>query len=448
MKNFRMRVWWFLCVLPLLSACGGTEVTLGEDEDVAGMKGVVERIPAPYGAGCGIEIPVEASYLPDPGVCGNGICEDGEDMYSCMDCAVCGDGCCAGGERSWNCALDCGSVCGDHFCNGGETAATCRADCAPKLGSVLLQRVRSCRNRFPLPCNSTQTRSEFHWWDDFNVAQDKQKRTYLAQPFNPGRDGVRHLVFIIAGQQDGDMASGLTGQRDGFKDAFRDNDGSMWVGVDGQSLAYRLMAEVYRSPDDTFMGLAFDARFNYGFTPSNKQEIENAYYEWLKEKFYASNLRSIYLAGHSRGGCLAARLGRRFKQDFPQVPLILHIFDGVCHVNDHEFGTNGSGYLNPLMNMNGDWRAYSTNVGAQFPTTQNLAVYNMLSGDQVLGDFADYFVSVHAFSHASPSAVTPSFTEGDWYRQEWFTWTHNGMAHNTVSDALWHYQLSCNRFGC
>ncbi|MCY1042893.1 hypothetical protein OV208_16355 [Corallococcus sp. bb12-1] len=416
----------------------------------------MERIPAPFGEGCGIEIEfaAKAAYLPDEGVCGNGICDGDETMYSCMDCAVCGDGCCAGGERSWNCSQDCGSVCGDGFCTSGETAASCRSDCAPKLGAVNLERVRSCRNRFPLPCNSTQTRSEFHWWDYFNVAQDKQKRTYLAQPFNPGRDGVRHLVFIAAGQQDGDHESRLTGQDKHFKNGFRDDDGSQWVPITSDSLAYRLMAEVYRSPEDTFMGLAFDARFNYGFTPSNKQEIENAYYEWLKDKFYANNLQSIYLAGHSRGGCLAARLGRRFKQDFPQIPLIIHIFDGVCHVNDGEFGTNGSGQLNPLMNMNDYWRTYSSDIGAQFPTTHNLAVYNMVSGARVLPDFVDYFVSVHAFGYGTPYGTpnpqAASFTVGDWYRQDWYGLEHHSMANSnsTVSDALHHYQVSCNRFGC
>ncbi|RKH72253.1 hypothetical protein D7X96_05405 [Corallococcus interemptor] len=124
--------------------------------------------------------------------------------------------------------------------------------------------MRRCRNRFPLPCNSVQTRPEYHWWEDFGVANDKQKRTFLAQPLNPGRDNVRHLVFVMAGQQDGDMASGVTGQQDGFKGPFDNNDGSEWASVNASSLASRLVEELYRSPNDTFMGLAFDARFNYG----------------------------------------------------------------------------------------------------------------------------------------------------------------------------------------
>ena len=49
---------------------------------------------------------------------------------------------------------------------------------------------------------------------------------------------------------------------------------------------------------------------NYGFSPSNKQEIENACCAWLKEKFYSWNLRAVYLAGHTQGG-LAGAAGRR-----------------------------------------------------------------------------------------------------------------------------------------
>lgn len=85
--------------------------------------------------------------------CGNRICEEGEDAWSCpTDCApaVCGDGLCTAGENAATCGQDCycgnntcdtgedistcvldcsGPVCGDGTCNGTETLATCPVDC-------------------------------------------------------------------------------------------------------------------------------------------------------------------------------------------------------------------------------------------------------------------------------------------------------------------------------
>ncbi|MGE6757466.1 hypothetical protein ACQKGO_05585 [Corallococcus interemptor] len=49
------------------------------------------------------------------------------------------------------------------------------------------------------------------------MANDKQKRTFLAQPLNPGRDNVRHLVFImdvfdgVCNTNDGEFGAGSWG---------------------------------------------------------------------------------------------------------------------------------------------------------------------------------------------------------------------------------------------
>jgi hypothetical protein len=63
-------------------------------------------------------------------VCGNCICEAGEDDGSCpFDCAVCGDGVCAecAGEDAGSCNVDCS--CGNGVCDAGEDGASCPADC-------------------------------------------------------------------------------------------------------------------------------------------------------------------------------------------------------------------------------------------------------------------------------------------------------------------------------
>jgi uncharacterized protein YkwD len=70
-------------------------------------------------------------------VCGNGLCEPGEDCASCVaDCgscsAVCGNGLCEPGEDCASCVADCGTcppVCGDGTCDAGEACDVCIADC-------------------------------------------------------------------------------------------------------------------------------------------------------------------------------------------------------------------------------------------------------------------------------------------------------------------------------
>lgn len=64
-------------------------------------------------------------------ICGDSICNGGEDAASCPgDCAdFCGDNVCTGSESSVDCPGDCGTVCGDGVCNGGESSASCSSDC-------------------------------------------------------------------------------------------------------------------------------------------------------------------------------------------------------------------------------------------------------------------------------------------------------------------------------
>jgi hypothetical protein len=67
-----------------------------------------------------------------PDVCGDGLCTGAEDAASCAaDCPeVCGDGLCTGSEDTTNCTADCGTLCGDGICNGAEDELSCPDDCA------------------------------------------------------------------------------------------------------------------------------------------------------------------------------------------------------------------------------------------------------------------------------------------------------------------------------
>jgi len=83
------------------------------------------------------QVVVDDMGCPPPApVCGNGLCETGEDATNCpADCAppgttVCGNGICEPGEDATSCPADCAPVCGDGICGPGEDSTNCPADCA------------------------------------------------------------------------------------------------------------------------------------------------------------------------------------------------------------------------------------------------------------------------------------------------------------------------------
>ena len=72
------------------------------------------------------------------GVCGNDICELGEDIDNCPeDCgeAQCGNGVCEPGEDALSCPDDCAAQCGNGVCEPGEDALSCQDDCTAQCGN-------------------------------------------------------------------------------------------------------------------------------------------------------------------------------------------------------------------------------------------------------------------------------------------------------------------------
>ncbi|MDZ4256372.1 MAG: penicillin acylase family protein, partial [archaeon] len=105
--------------------------------------------------------PVQQSCVSPP-VCGNQICEAGENSTNCpADCGTippfCGDNACQSSEDCFTCPQDCGTCqpfCGDSVCDATETCSTCESDCG----------VCECTENWFCtdwgPCtNGTQTRS-------------------------------------------------------------------------------------------------------------------------------------------------------------------------------------------------------------------------------------------------------------------------------------------------
>lgn len=147
----RLMPW--LCLATLLTACSGDIDEVGPSPTSTQQQSLPGNPPPGNG---------------DFGYCGDGVCGDFEDPWSCpWDCSgsgYCGDGVCGGIEDEFNCPADCGycgdgvcspyenaascpsdcSSCGDGICNNGETTGTCPGDCGTTTGPVLGRFSRWC----------------------------------------------------------------------------------------------------------------------------------------------------------------------------------------------------------------------------------------------------------------------------------------------------------------
>jgi len=300
---------------------------------------------------------------------------------------------------------------------------------------VTVDRIRYCRTFWPI-CND-RLQDDYHWWESRGVTDQIQKSTLIGRYNEPARGNVRHLAFFAAGQRWNDgIRSFVTGQPN-FND-FGYTESNRWMTVDDGSLPYRMFNEGIYSRSDTFVGLAYDARFNWGFTPQNKEDIVNAYYDWLKSKVYTGNLTSVYLAGHSRGGALVMRLAQKFKQEFPHVILIVQTFDPVAVMQEGEMGAYNGWIDNPVaqfprdtafLNNLGNW-SWKSDLRAQFANKRNFAFTNFLVGGKIFGLAQE----VRSLTHESSFEDTSSL---GWYDHRWVDANESGDGHVGIALTPW-----------
>lgn len=216
------------------------------------------------------------------------------------------------------------------------------------------------------------------------------------------------------------------------------------------SLAFRLFSDGIYQLNNTFAGLAFDARFNWGFSDNNKDDIVDAYFAWLKSKVVTANLRSVYLAGHSRGGALVLRLAKKFQEELPNVVVIVHAFDAVPNRSHGELNAYSSSIDNPIagfprntggLNNKGNW-AWKTDMRSFYSDKTNLSVFNLPIGGKIFGLAQE----VRAVTHES---ADQELNDLGWYFQRWYDMPglgfiaedaggHNAIARSNaaINDAL------------
>ncbi len=101
----------------------------------------------------------EECTCPPSTFCGNGVCDNGEDVFACpSDCGTCGNGVCDAWENSQSCDADC--FCGDNICEWQERRI-CVLDCGI-CGDGIRNAVEQCDdgNRVDGDCCSSTCRDE------------------------------------------------------------------------------------------------------------------------------------------------------------------------------------------------------------------------------------------------------------------------------------------------
>lgn len=289
-------------------------------------------------------------------------------------------------------------------------------------GPVTVERVQTC------VAGACTTASEYSAWNTHGVAGSVQQGTMIARVTEPSVQDVENVVLVLAGQQKlggfvyGGTSNGLTGQPSSWRSTFESNAAlaSAEFSIASDSLISRAVDAGYFDLARSFVALGFDAGFDYETDAASKDAVEQAYYAWLLSNFNPAKLKSVYLAGHSRGGCLALRLGKRFNADFPGKKLVVHAFDPVCNPDQAEFGVSTSPVQDPV---DAAESAYSSDIVTQFGSPgARTSVLSFVTGGTVS------FSTVRGMSQQGATTQT---TDLGWFVQHW---TDAGVNHNNVDN--------------
>ncbi len=285
--------------------------------------------------------------------------------------------------------------------------------------TVNVDRVRYCRAK--LLCMSRLTRPEYGPLN--RIGNKLTKKLIISEVVKPQREDTEHIVLAFAGQQTiGGRKSGITGQRDGYRIGWKNRQRTKMRTLMSTNLADRILGSGVFPKRNSFVGLVFDTQFNYEYLYSTKSRVLKAYLNYVKSKM-GPKTKTVYLAGHSRGGCLAYRMAAELTKEFPKLRVIVNAFDPVCVVPRllyiPEFGLTSKTVVNPT---NRRYKVFTTDMVAQFQSTKCLSVRAFLSGDPIL------FLPIRTFGHSGftrPQQSLRTASGRPWYTQSFHKEDHS-----------------------
>ena len=308
---------------------------------------------------------------------------------------------------------------------------------------IRLDRVRRCTRK--LWCRSKLTRHEYRHFT--SLRRSTQKKLYLSEIRVPNRENTRNLILGFSGQQDytfsGALSSGVTGQPNGYG-PFHRRQGSRNIHLMNNRLIQQVSGSAIFPKDETFVGIVADTRFQYQFWKKTRNKLLNSYMSYIHEKLSPTkSIQTIYLAGHSRGGCLAILLAKRLAKKYTTTRIVVHTFDPVCREDDpSEFGIFYNKIQNPTRS---DSWVHGANFPGQFSEKQCLSIRNFLSGGRIIGG---PLKGIRAFGHVH---ISPLYYQSrKWYQQSFYPQGHisiddyyHGQAISHLHDSVGSMQCPC-----
>lgn len=274
--------------------------------------------------------------------------------------------------------------------------------------------------------NSKATRPSYEPF--YRNARDKSRSIYVSEVLDPPRYHVRAVVCIYAGQQgfDNGMYSKMTGQKHGYKSDWP-SASSKKSDVEAGSLAEHVLKSGIFHKHRTSVSMFFDQQFEYQDSTSSKDANLKAHAEYILNKV-GPRTEIIFLAGHSRGGCLIMRIAKILTEKHPQITVIVTAYDPVCVVPGQliqpEMGITGKYIRNPV---NSNAEVATTNMTEQFKTRSFFALRSFLSGQKING-----WMPVVSFGHSEFDEPEQSLWlggQGPWYTQSFHRENHGDITY-------------------
>ena len=260
--------------------------------------------------------------------------------------------------------------------------------------------------------------SEF---SDFNVPNadlNVLHNVRIAQVADP--QVHRNVIFMTAGQKISSSGheNGVTGQAKNWDKNCGDAQ------CTGVSLAKESMAMKLKSYDwfpDAWFAVATDNNFDYTLSTAKRERLVQGFVNWLKSKI-TSDTENIVLAGSSRGGCLVTLIAQELRKThaYDHINIYVSSYDGVC-IKNEEFGVTSPKIKNPVAPSGTYYGGWSVDMTSQFPNHQNLHIYHISGGQEIVPG-----LGVRAFSAYNGSTPPNTGTDIDWgwYKQTWVPWKH------------------------
>ena len=260
--------------------------------------------------------------------------------------------------------------------------------------------------------------SEFSAFNVPNADLNVLYNVRIAQIANPSVH--KNLIFMTAGQKISSSGheNGVTGQA---KDWDKNCGDAQCTGVslNGKSMAMKLKSKNWLP--DAWFAVATDNNFDYTLSSAKRERLVQGFTNWLESQI-TPDTEKIVLAGSSRGGCLVTLIAQKLREKpaYNHINIYVSSYDGVC-IKGEELGANSPKIKNPVAPSGTYYGGWAVNMTSQFPNHQNLHIYHVSGGQEVVAG-----LGIRAFS--AYNGTTPPNTGTDidwgWYKQTWVPWKH------------------------